>query len=350
MKSTSIQHFQDRYRIAHTEDGKQFLKWDEKSDLQIKDQDFNWGSLFEANPYLIYNNGSTGQIFPDVTIFSFRAEAEESKAKYDMFLKGLKVSKHPMLAEISQLKNYLDLATKQLKEGLNRLEDLDKNIIAVLKVFLFEALKHAEAIEYDNIQRNVQEFYQTGIRRFCSSDLLQNHYAPYFLKPINLDVTIKESAILGIMYYVYEKESIINKLTPTYDKFIFLEAIVTQVLNDGKLESAEPGKSIESAKNEFQKNLIKLGEGNEPMRSDLIEVANQIIYNEGDGRLQDYFGKKGWPLKILWDHQRVRRMKYVLPAEPTLRRWLAEAFKDGEIRPPAHGQLTVSSREKADPR
>ena len=337
MKSTSIQHYQDRYQINHTVDQKQFLKWDERSQLQIKVKDFSWGSLFEADPYLRYKNDSNGQLSPDIAIFSFRADAEDFNVKYFSFIKELKLSQRPGLAEISQLHDYRNLATKQLNDGLNRLEELDQEIIAVLKVFLFEALKKAELTEYDSIRNGVKEFYHIGVRRFCVPDLFQKQYIPYYLKSITVDDTIKKSSIEGILYFVREKDRIINKLTPTYDKFIFLEAIVTQVLNDGKLESAEPGKSIESAKNEFQKNLIKLGEGNEPMRSDLIEVANQIIYNEGDGRLQDYFGKKGWPLKILWDHQRVRRMKYVLPAEPTLRRWLAEAFKDGEIRPPAPG-------------
>ena len=54
-------------------------------------------------------------------------------------------------------------------------------------------------------------------------------------------------------------------------------------------------------------------------------------------------------MKKLWNHEKVNKMKYAIP-EATRRRWLHTAFDEGKIDRPAHGQLTVSSREKADPR
>ncbi len=109
------------------------MKWDEKSDLKTKDQDFSWEAMFEAEPYLRYENDSKGQLFPDITIFSYRVVPEEIKGKYHSFQKKLGLSKPPVLAEISQLHNYRNMVLAQLNEGLKKLDKIDYEIQSVLK-------------------------------------------------------------------------------------------------------------------------------------------------------------------------------------------------------------------------
>lgn len=346
MISTKLSPFQDRYGITITSAGREFLGWVKISNQQINNPNWNWNDVFNAEPYLKYVRNPDGDLYPSMQILAIRIAYEEYPKRYESFIDSLKLSSTLSLQERSQLHNYREMVLNFLRNGIEALEEIDVKIQSVLKVLYFEAEKTAKAKLPDGtmihqLKEEVKLLYQTGIRRVSSPETLENNWLPKTFENLSVDEIIKESVTDGVLHFVAQKDGIIKNLIPAYEKFLFLESLIKQLLKDENILIGKPEKDIEDAVNDFQKKLLIQSKENEPRRRALIKAAAEIIYDLGSGQLRDYFSEKGNPIKKLWDHPKIGTLNYHIPIS-TRKVWLKDAYTEGKIQKPANDQLSVS--------
>ena len=341
---SKIQLYRKRYRLR-SQNNRSFYTWPDNSEELLENVNWSWSEMFDSDPYFKIENVFRDEPYLSIPILSYRIAENEIKSKYRKFVDKLKPSDPPSLSNISVLYNYKSMVHSYLKEQMDVLEKIDTEVLSVLKVFYYEAEIQVddfeEVVTFPTRESNIKFFYRNGIRLVCKPEYIENNFFPLGLEFVEVDEEIKKSTLDGLMYYVERKDVIIKNLLSVYEKFIFLQSIIGQVLRDESIRKAKPEKAIKQTNRNLKQELKEEGLKNLSNKETLIKVAKKIIFDEGTGDLSNYFGEKGWPKKILWNHDKVNTLNIVIQIS-TRKKWLKDAYQEGKFDKPANGQLTAS--------
>jgi len=332
-----LQGYDSIYDVKLNKENKPFFCWNEKAEQRV-DLHSDWKALFEAKPYIEYLPNQYGVLFPIIHIIANKSslvidETKRQQAYHD-FLNRLGLEEQQaLLPTISHFHNYRQLALDQLKRGLTQLEKIDCDVQSVLKVLYYEST--TKGIDIGGL---VEHLYKIIIRNVCKYQSAKSQPLLESLKAHQIDNIILESAGNGLLHYIEKKETIIRPLVPVYEKYLFLEIAIQQVLNNEEVSEANlTVLDIQKPKREVTPNSKRLemehkAQENKEKREQVILTAKNII---DEGKPEQFFGDKGWPKKILWDHIKLKTQTFYVP-EATRKNWLKNAYLSGIFSTPAN--------------
>lgn len=222
-----------------------FLFWTEKSNQQVKDDNWQWDSIFDAEPYLSFSTDSKGNVFPNSQILinrcQFLFDKTEREKRYSSFLHSLKLNRNDECTgrNVSIVHNYREALEKQLFRGINELEKIDVKIQAVLKVIYFEAkmiaIKKEDKTSFFDLLNDISDLYKIGIRTVCNPNKIENHWLPKMLEQIDVADSIINSTKIGLLFYLTKKDPVVDALITTFEKYLHLETVLQQIFNNTEI-------------------------------------------------------------------------------------------------------------------
>ena len=212
------------------------------------------------------------------------------RERYAAFIGTLNINDKPAMQVLSEQVGLFRLIQESLQRQINSMERIDDDIKRVLKVFYFECEQKLKPVQKENKEAfyqlldDVEHLYQTGIRVYCTPDVLAEKWLPEITNKPHVPEPIAQSTTAGILDLCRQKENVLLQAVPFYEKLVHLETLKSYALNDMPLlpddEQALPGEF--KPRNETgQKMKAASKQIDELYLPDIIRIANELIQQKG---------------------------------------------------------------------
>ena len=255
-----------------------YLSWNKTNDSKIKNPNFNWYDIFDAEPYLTrLSLVSEGYAFIQMQIASKRFTKnfhEERHKRYNEYIKSLKLGEDTPPMILASLDGLFKQIYRQLQNQIDEMERIDTDIQRVLKVYLYECEQQIQPTEENKgdlfqMINDIRRLYQVGIRVLCMPDLLADKWLPKRMNRQYVPAPIAKSTTAGILHLCRKKEKVLIQAVPLFEKLLHLENLKYYALNDMPIVTDDErdmpkliDEKIESATNETQKGMFKKEKAN----------------------------------------------------------------------------------------